>query len=90
MEAQQEIAFRHARAAVGTRERVLVDSAARKGEPARGRTRRDAPEVDAQVLIRAESCKPGDLVEVEVVGAEGYDLVGRLPAARKHVRHANR
>jgi ribosomal protein S12 methylthiotransferase len=89
MEAQQAVAFRHAKAAVGSRERVLVDVAARKGEPARGRTRRDAPEVDAQVLIRTGSHAPGDVVEVEIVGTDGYDLIAEVPA-RRPARHATR
>jgi ribosomal protein S12 methylthiotransferase len=79
MEAQQQIAFRRARAAKGSREPVLVDVASRKGAPARGRSRRDAPEVDAQVLVDAPGLEAGDIREVEIVGSDGYDLVGRLP-----------
>jgi ribosomal protein S12 methylthiotransferase len=89
MEAQQEIAFRRALAAVGTVEPVLIDVASTARKPARGRTRRDAPEVDAQVLVRGPGLEPGQLVDAEIVGAEGYDLVAKLavrprtPAARR-------
>lgn len=81
MELQQEIAFRKAAAAVGTRERVLIDAGASKSAPARGRTRRDAPEVDAQVLVEGTAAKPGDFVEVEITATDGYDLVAN--GARK-------
>lgn len=44
-----------------------------------GRTAYDAPEVDPIILIEAPGgLENGDFVEVEVIGAEGYDLVSRL------------
>ena len=89
MEAQQEIAFERAKAAIGTRERVLVDVAGPKGRAARARTRRDAPEVDAQVSIRSCAAEPGDLVDVEIVAADGYDLIAEV-AARKRAKSAAR
>jgi ribosomal protein S12 methylthiotransferase len=89
MEAQQEIAFRRAISAKGTQETVLIDVASGKGEPARGRSRRDAPEVDAQVLVHAPSLEPGDLVLVDISGASGYDLIGRLPV-RSRARAGSR
>jgi ribosomal protein S12 methylthiotransferase len=88
-EAKQEIAFERAKAAIGTRERVLVDIAGPKGRAARGRTRRDAPEVDAQVSLRSCAAEPGDLVDVEIVGADGYDLIAEVPA-RKRAKSAAR
>jgi ribosomal protein S12 methylthiotransferase len=83
MALQQEIAFAANLGRVGDREPVLVDSAARGGRPARARSRRDAPEVDAAVLIEDPELRPGDLVEVQVTGASGYDLLGRTVTAAK-------
>jgi ribosomal protein S12 methylthiotransferase len=83
MEAQQEIALSRARSAAGTKETVLVDTAASKGQPARARTRRDAPEVDGQVLVRGGPLEPGDLLDVEITGSDGYDLIARVPSGAR-------
>jgi ribosomal protein S12 methylthiotransferase len=83
MALQQEIAFAANLERVGEREQVLVDSAARGTRPARARSRRDAPEVDAAVLIEDPELRPGDLVEVQISGASGYDLLGRTVTAAK-------
>jgi len=74
MATQQELAFAANQRRVGTREVVLVDSAAQDGRPAVARSRRDAPEVDGGVLIEDESLRPGELTSVEIIGASGYDL----------------
>jgi tRNA A37 methylthiotransferase MiaB len=83
MEAQQEIALARARSAAGTTETVLVDVGASKSQPARARTRRDAPEVDAQVLVRGGPLEPGDLLDVEITGSDGYDLIARVPSGAR-------
>ena len=64
MEAQQEIAFRQARASVGTRERVLVDAAGREGragarthEARRARSRR--PGLDPIAGVRPGRSRRG-------------------------------
>jgi ribosomal protein S12 methylthiotransferase len=43
-----------------------------------GRTRRQAPEVDGQVLINDGTARPGTFVRVEMTETAGYDLVGRI------------
>ena len=79
MSVQQEIAIAKNRARTGQRERVLVDAAASEGGPARARSFRDAPEVDASVLIEGgESLRPGDFALVEIARTEGYDVRARL------------
>jgi ribosomal protein S12 methylthiotransferase len=55
-------------ALIGRRVEVLVDS------PGRGRTHREAPEIDGIVQVPA-ALVPGTFVEVEVVDALGPDLV---------------
>ncbi len=43
----------------------------------RGRTERDAPEVDGQVIVHSEKIlKPGQFVNVKITDALEYDLVG--------------
>jgi ribosomal protein S12 methylthiotransferase len=48
-----------------------------------GRTYADAPDVDGVTWVQGAQLQPGDLVECEIVGAEGYDLVAR-PTSRAH------
>jgi len=45
-----------------------------------GRTFRDAPEIDGQVLIKkSRSLKPGEIKKIRITGARTHDLIG-LPA----------
>ena len=74
MTLQRDIAYADNRARVGLREQVLVDHPAEEGRPARARTRRDAPEIDPCVLLRDPGARPGEVIEVEILAAEGYDL----------------
>jgi ribosomal protein S12 methylthiotransferase len=61
---------------VGQRMTVLVDTLTDEG--AISRSRYDAPEIDGVVLIEdAERLTPGDLLEVEIIGADQHDLRGR-------------
>ena len=74
MELQQEIAFADARDQVGGELSCLVESPPAEGT-ARGRTWRDAPEIDPAIEIRGAP-RPGALGRVRVTDADGYDLVG--------------
>jgi ribosomal protein S12 methylthiotransferase len=66
-ELQDAITARRRDALVGQRRRVLVDA------PGVGRTVHEAPEIDGIVHLAFDAA-PGDLVEVEITGAEGPDL----------------
>lgn len=74
MEAQQEISEELNRARVGQTLRVLIDR--KEGDFYIGRTEFDSPEVDNEVLVRAEHnyLRIGDFVEVSITGAEYFDL----------------
>jgi ribosomal protein S12 methylthiotransferase len=75
MAIQQEISLRKNRELMGTRVRVIIDG--REGEFAVGRTERDAPEVDNEVLVRdPHGLSSGDFAEVQVADAGAYDLIG--------------
>jgi ribosomal protein S12 methylthiotransferase len=77
---QQEVAFAKARSMKGKKIEVLVDRPAERDEDkwvARGTFQ--APEIDSTTLVNAERLYPGQLLEVSVRGAEGYDLVAELP-----------
>jgi ribosomal protein S12 methylthiotransferase len=76
MEAQQEVAFAHARDKVGATIPVVVDSRSADGWIARGTA--DAPEIDASVLLEPnDALAVGKFVLAEILDADGYDLVGR-------------
>jgi ribosomal protein S12 methylthiotransferase len=57
--------------------RVLVDSVGDDGAIARSSA--DAPEIDGTVRIsRPGKLKAGDWADVEITGADDYDLTGRI------------
>ncbi len=41
-----------------------------------GRSFRDAPEVDGQIIVSAVDVEPGDFITARITGAREYDLVG--------------
>jgi ribosomal protein S12 methylthiotransferase len=89
MAAQQPIAFAFNQSLVGQTRDVLIDAKAPEGRNLwLGRTYADAPDVDGTTWVQGSQLQPGDLVECEIVGAEGYDLVARLasPAHSKRRR----
>jgi ribosomal protein S12 methylthiotransferase len=85
MEVQREISFDLNEAQVGRNETVLVDRRLTDDPDhfAEGRTRGQALDVDGIVrLLRpdigGDEILPGAMVEVEIVDALDYDLIGRL------------
>ena len=77
METQHRISAEKMRAKVGRTLDVIIDEVQDDG--AIGRTEGDAPEIDGIVTIDgADDLQPGDIVRVEITGADDYDLSGRL------------
>ena len=72
MELQQEISLEKNESLVGARMDVIVESV--EGV---GRSYRDAPDIDGLVYIEGCSTKPGDIIPVEITGAQHYDLYAR-------------
>jgi ribosomal protein S12 methylthiotransferase len=65
---------------VGRNLRVLVDTVERKEAIARSSA--DAPEIDGVVrIVKPGSLRAGEWADVEITGADAYDLVGRVAAA---------
>jgi ribosomal protein S12 methylthiotransferase len=78
MEAQQGVALDWAARQVGKQLEVIVDGP----DPevpnhvlARGHA--DAPDIDCLLRVKGKGLRPGDLVNVKVTAADGYDLVAR-------------
>ena len=85
MELQREISWQSNRDWMGRRAQVMVDRPAPEeaGHDAVGRTGGQAPEVDGRTFLTgfgSASVRAGDIVEVEIVDADDYDLTGRLIA----------
>jgi ribosomal protein S12 methylthiotransferase len=75
MEAQAEVSAARAAAQVGRLLDVIIDTAADKTGAATGRSKADAPEVDAVVFVsEAAGLRPGDIIRAEITGANDYDL----------------
>ena len=78
MEIQKEISLEMNENKVGQTLKVLIDK--KEGDYFIGRTEFDSPEVDNEVLIDASSsyARIGDFADVEITGANEYDLLGKL------------
>lgn len=83
MKAQSRISHRKNRRLVGSRVRVLLEGKSKESDLLlEGRMQSQAPEIDGSVLINdvpeGRAVRPGDFVNVEIVEAHQYDLVGRV------------
>jgi ribosomal protein S12 methylthiotransferase len=77
---QKRLVRKRLRARIGERVRVLVDGPADHDLVLRARLATQAPDIDASVYLTEcdpSRFRPGDLVEVEIVGTRDYDLIGR-------------
>ncbi|MDC8005460.1 30S ribosomal protein S12 methylthiotransferase RimO [Aureisphaera galaxeae] len=78
MEIQSQISWELNQQKIGKQFRVLIDR--KEGNYYVGRTEFDSPDVDNEVLISAESgyLRTGDFFNVEITGAEDFDLYGKV------------
>ena len=76
MEIQSQISWEHNQACVGKKYRCLIDR--KEGVYFVGRTFMDSPDVDNEVLVDATKyyLKQGDFVDVKIIKASDYDLIG--------------
>ena len=80
MSLQRRLVRKRLRARIGERVRVLVDGPADHDLVLRARLGTQAPDIDASVYLTEcdpSRFRPGDLVDVEIVGTRDYDLIGR-------------
>ena len=81
MARQKQIVSKRQKARIGERVRLLVDGPSPQHELVlRGRLQGQAPEIDPQVYLTdcdPETVQSGQFLNVEIVGADGYDLVAR-------------
>lgn len=78
MEIQQGISWRKNQDKVGKTFTVLFDR--KEGDYFIGRTEFDSPEVDNEVLVKADEnfARIGDFATVEIISAEEFDLYGNI------------
>ena len=72
MSVQQPISLGRNQAWVGRELDVLVEG--RRGLAAMGRSFRDAPEIDGQVVVVDSDAVPGAVIRVHITDAQPYDL----------------
>ena len=79
MATQSAISAEKLQSHIGQRRVVLVDEY--DGTTAIARSSSDAPEIDGVVKVSAEDydIAPGDFIEVDIIGAEEYDLLAVVP-----------
>lgn len=73
---QQAISRRRNQRFVGRTLEVLVERAWPEGNGVMGRGRKDAPDVDGLIFVRATGALVGSIILVDIESAKDYDLVG--------------
>ena len=78
MTLQQRISLKRNQARVGQIEKVLITDVHPDGKTCLGRSEREAPETDGEILIDCRALKPetGRFIPVRITGAHPYDLMG--------------
>jgi ribosomal protein S12 methylthiotransferase len=79
MKAQARVSFRRNRAMVGKIEQVIVEGYSEETELLlKGRTSRQAPDIDGQVYITSGHADIGDIVTCKITDSSDYDLVAEM------------
>lgn len=79
MKVQARVSFRRNRALVGQVEQVIVEGYSEETELLlKGRTSRQAPDIDGQVYISSGHADVGDIVGCKIVDSSDYDLVAEM------------
>jgi ribosomal protein S12 methylthiotransferase len=81
MSLQKTLVQRRQRARIGERTRVIVDGPSSEHDLVlKARLATQAPDIDASVYLTEcdpSAYRPGDFVDVEIVGSNAYDLIAR-------------
>lgn len=74
MLAQQRIAFEKNIALIDSCQKVIIDKVS-DSDLAEGRTAGDCPDIDQTVFVKGNNLGIGDIIEVRITRAKGYDLI---------------
>lgn len=79
MKAQARVSFKRNRALINTVEQVMVEGFSEETELLlRGRSARQAPDIDGMVYITAGNAQVGDIVNLKITDSSDYDLIGEI------------
>jgi len=79
MRVQARLSFRRNRDLVGTTEQVIVEGYSEETELLlKGRSSRQAPDIDGQVYITAGIADVGEIVTLKITDSSDYDLIGEI------------
>ncbi|MFZ3209631.1 MAG: 30S ribosomal protein S12 methylthiotransferase RimO [Geobacteraceae bacterium] len=79
MRAQARVSFKRNRRLIGTVEQAIIEGYSEETELLlKGRTSRQAPDIDGQVYITAGEAKVGDIVNLRITDSSDYDLIGEI------------
>jgi ribosomal protein S12 methylthiotransferase len=79
MRTQARVSFKHNRTLVDSEEEVLVEGYSEETELLlKGRSSRQAPDVDGLVYITAGNANVGDMVRLKITDSSDYDLIGEI------------
>ena len=82
MKAQSRLSFKRNRQLVGMIEEVIVEGYSEETELLlKGRSSRQAPDIDGQVYITAGNADVGDIVRLKITDSSDYDLIGEICGA---------
>jgi ribosomal protein S12 methylthiotransferase len=79
MQIQQNISEEFLAGLVGKKIQVIIDTKSKEEEFVfEGRSYFDSPEIDGMVLITEGKANIGEIVNVEIIDAWEYDLIGKI------------
>ena len=79
MRAQARLSFRRNRTLIGRQEQVIVEGYSEETELLlKGRSSRQAPDIDGLVYITSGNANIGDIVTLKITDSSDYDLIGEM------------
>jgi ribosomal protein S12 methylthiotransferase len=79
MKSQARVSFKRNRRLIDTVEQVLVEGYSEETELLlKGRSSRQAPDIDGLVYITAGQANVGDIVRLRITDSSDYDLIGEI------------
>ena len=79
MRVQARLSFRQNRELIGKTEQVIVEGYSEETELLlKGRSSRQAPDIDGQVYITSGTANVGDIVSLRITDSSDYDLIGEI------------
>ena len=79
MRAQARLSFKRNRRLIDTLEQVIIEGYSEESNLLlKGRSSRQAPDIDGQVYITAGTANVGDIVTLRITDSSDYDLIGEI------------